>query len=149
LLALTAYDSADSEPAPPAPAEPKPMRLRPSRGSFLLTTTVIGALGLMTAGCKTPNITGSGGALNGLWHASSTSPAPADVSDWRREVADAGERYRADPSDAEVALRYARALRRTGQHAQAAAVLQQASIRHPHDKRVLGDYGRALAENGQ
>jgi Flp pilus assembly protein TadD len=46
-------------------------------------------------------------------------------------------------------LRYARALRKTAQHPQAVAVLQQATIHNPRDNRLLGDYGRALAENGQ
>ena len=39
-------------------------------------------------------------------------------------------------------------MRRTGQRAQTAAVLQQASIHHPHDRRLLGAYGRALADTG-
>ena len=36
----------------------------------------------------------------------------------------------------------------TGQRAQAVAVLERASIENPHDKTVLGAYGRALAEAG-
>ena len=40
-------------------------------------------------------------------------------------------------------------MRATDQRAQAVAVLQQASIRNPHDMAVLGAYGRALADAGQ
>src|SRR5205085_2194345 len=35
-----------------------------------------------------------------------------------------------------------------GQRAQAAAVLQQTSILHPNNRKVLGAYGRALADIG-
>jgi Flp pilus assembly protein TadD len=45
-------------------------------------------------------------------------------------------------------MQYALALRTTGQRAQAVAVLEKASIANPHDKTLLGAYGRALAEVG-
>ena len=44
--------------------------------------------------------------------------------------------------------RYGQALRATGQRAQAAAVLEQATIAHPGNKALLAAYGRALADNG-
>src|SRR5579863_1961161 len=59
-----------------------------------------------------------------------------------------GERYRADPKNAEAALAYGQALRASGQRSQAAAVLEQATIAHPGDKALLAAYGRALADNG-
>ena len=59
-----------------------------------------------------------------------------------------GERYRANPKDADAALAYGQALRATGQRAQAAAVLEQATIAHPGNKALLAAYGRALADNG-
>ena len=58
------------------------------------------------------------------------------------------DRYRANPKDAEAALQYAKALRATGQRAQAVAVLEQATIAHPENKALLAGYGRALADNG-
>ena len=45
-------------------------------------------------------------------------------------------------------LAYGQALRATGQRAQAAAVLEQATIAHPGNKTLLAAYGRALADNG-
>ena len=45
-------------------------------------------------------------------------------AEWRRETEVLGERYRANPRDADVAIRYAQALRATGQRAQAVAVLE-------------------------
>src|SRR6202041_1441228 len=68
--------------------------------------------------------------------------------DPRRAVDVYGERYRADPKNADVALAYGQALRATGQRSQAVAVLEQATIAHPADKPLLAGYGRALADNG-
>ena len=59
-----------------------------------------------------------------------------------------GERYRANPSDPQVAIHYAQALRATGQRAQAVAVLEQASLHNAKNMEVLGAYGRALADVG-
>jgi Flp pilus assembly protein TadD len=59
-----------------------------------------------------------------------------------------GERYRANPKDADAALAYGQALRATGQRSQAVAVLEQANIAHPGNKPLLAGYGRALADNG-
>ncbi|MDE2602545.1 MAG: tetratricopeptide repeat protein, partial [Bradyrhizobium sp.] len=70
------------------------------------------------------------------------------AADPRREVDTYRERFRANPKDPDLALRYARALRATGQKAQAVAVLEQATINHPDNKALLGGYGRALADNG-
>ena len=68
--------------------------------------------------------------------------------DAHRDLTVYGQQYRTDPSNVDVALRYAQALRATGQRAQAVAVLEKASIESPHNKAVLGAYGRALAESG-
>jgi Flp pilus assembly protein TadD len=80
----------------------------------------------------------------------STGAASASRSeaDWRREMNAWGQRYRANPRDPDVAMRYAQALRAVGQRAQAAAVLEQAAIHNAQDRALLGAYGRALADNG-
>lgn len=72
----------------------------------------------------------------------------ADSSDPRRVAELAGERYRANPKDANAALAYGQALRATGQRSQAAAMLEQATIANPGNKPLLAAYGRALADNG-
>ena len=59
-------------------------------------------------------------------------------TDPRRAVEVYGERYRANPKDADAALAYGQALRATGQRAQAAAVLEQATIANPGNKALLG-----------
>src|SRR6266576_5596373 len=105
--------------------------------SAAVTATLAAGLG----GCQTmSDITGS------LTSKAETSPSPD--SDPRRAAEFYGERYRANPKDADAALAYGQALRATGQRAQAAAVLEQATIAHPGNKTLLAGYGRALADNG-
>src|SRR5262249_41386724 len=60
----------------------------------------------------------------------------------------AGDLYKANPRDPNVAIRYAQALRGIGQRAQAASVLERATIEHPKNRAVLGAYGRSLADTG-
>jgi Flp pilus assembly protein TadD len=103
--------------------------------SVALTALVAAGLG----GCQTmADITGSTSPK-------ATTSADADV---RRSAEVEGERYRADPRNAEAALAYGQALRASGQRSQAAAVLEQATIAHPADRALLAAYGRALADNG-
>jgi len=108
---------------------------------FALTaSTAILALGL--CGCQTSltssDVTGS------IGDKAETSRS----ADPRRDVDVYSERYRANPKDADAALQYGKALRATGQKAQAVAVLEQATIAHPSNKALLAGYGRALADNG-
>jgi Flp pilus assembly protein TadD len=70
------------------------------------------------------------------------------AADPRAEVDHYRERFRAAPTDPDVALRYGEALRATGQRSQAVAVLEQVTILHPSNKALLAGYGRALADNG-
>jgi Flp pilus assembly protein TadD len=76
------------------------------------------------------------------------STAQPTEADWRKDMQVYGARYRANPQDANAAIRYAQALRAVGQRAQAAAVLEQSAILNPRNQAVLGAYGRALADNG-
>jgi Flp pilus assembly protein TadD len=68
--------------------------------------------------------------------------------DPRRDLETYQERFKANPKDADAALQYAKALRATGQRAQAVAILEQASMTQPNNKALLAGYGRALADNG-
>jgi Flp pilus assembly protein TadD len=98
-------------------------------------------LAFSTAGC---NITQSKGRTGTL----GVSSAPRNDTNWRRSAENWGDRFRANPGDPEAAINYAQALRGMGQRAQAAAVLEQASIQNPKHKAVRGAYGRALADTG-
>jgi Flp pilus assembly protein TadD len=103
-------------------------------------------LAVAAAGCQTTQSTDTTGTI-GLASAAA-APAVHAEGDSRREVEAAGAAYRANPGSPDAAIRYAEALRSGGARAQASAVLEQASIRYPNDKAVLGAYGRALADAG-
>jgi Flp pilus assembly protein TadD len=123
------------------------MRRQPSQARFptaalarfLSSAAVTAVLAAGLGGCQTmSDVTGS----------LTSSKAQATPDDPRRAVEVYGERYRANPKDAEAALAYGQALRASGQRPQAAAVLEQATIAHPGNKTLLAAYGRALADNG-
>lgn len=111
---------------------------------FLASVALSAAVAAAVGGCAS---TGSS-----QWPESTGSFASAQTprteADWRKEIDTAGARYRADPKDTEAAVRYAQGLRAIGQRAQAAAVLENATINSPNDQALLGAYGRALADNG-
>jgi Flp pilus assembly protein TadD len=118
------------------------MRLAPVGPSRLLASTALAALlaaGL--GGCKTtkgPETTGS----------IASTPRPTTDAEWRSELEKSEAAYKAAPDNVATAMQYAQALRATGQRAQAMAVLEQASIKNPNDKALLGAFGRSLAEIG-
>ena len=118
------------------------MRLAPFGPSRLLASTALAALlaaGL--AGCKTSRGPETTGSL-------ASAPRPTTEAEWRNALEKWQALYRANPDDIVNAMQYAQALRATGQRAQAVAVLEQASIKNPHHKPLLGAYGRALADLG-
>jgi Flp pilus assembly protein TadD len=118
------------------------MRLRKARAAHLIASaTVAGLLAVSVAGCKTMGDDTTGSI--------SATGAPQSDAAWRHELAVWGPRYKADPGDGAAAIAYARALRATGMRAQAVAVLQQSSMRNPHEMKLLGEYGRALADAGE
>ena len=118
------------------------MRRQSSLVRFLASTALTAVLAAGLGGCQTmSDVTGS---------LTSKPDSSTDVAsdDPRRAVEVYGDRYRANPKDADAAVAYGQALRATGQRAQAAAVLEQATIGHPGNKTLLAAYGRALADNG-
>jgi Flp pilus assembly protein TadD len=113
-----------------------------SRSARLLASAaIVIVISVAAAGCQTTQSTETTGSL-------AAAPPGRSDADWRHDAEIYGQKYRANPSDIDAALRYAQALRATGQRAQAAAVLERVSIQNPHNKAVLGEYGRALADAG-
>jgi Flp pilus assembly protein TadD len=106
---------------------------------LLLTSVALAAAAL--GGCKTIGSTDTTGSI-------SAGPPQRTEADWRRDSEALGERFRASPRDPDVAIRYAQALRATGQRAQAAAVLETSALHNPENRALLGAYGRALADVG-
>ena len=117
----------------------RPTRLRLTR--FLASASLIATIAVAAAGCQTTQTAET---------AAPVMLAPANQPDaaWRRDLEVYGQQYRAEPSKVQYALRYAQALRATGQRAQAVAVLERLAMENPNNKTVLGEYGRALAEAG-
>lgn len=115
------------------------MRAQSSLARLLASAALTAILAAGLGGCQTTSdITGS---------LAPKAEANPEV-DQRRSVEALGERHRADPKNAEIALAYGQALRTNGQRSQASAVLEQATITHPGNKALLAAYGRALADNG-
>jgi Flp pilus assembly protein TadD len=112
---------------------------RPSLARLLGSAAIMALLATGLGGCQTM------GDITGSLASKSDTAAETDP---RRAAEVYGERYRANPKDAEAALRYGMALRANGQRAQAVAVLEQASLAHSGNKQLLAAYGRALADNG-
>src|SRR5450631_1192506 len=116
------------------------MRQRSSLARLLASAAMTATLAAGLGGCQTmSDITGS---------ITSSKPDASAAADPRAQVEVYGERYRADPRNAQAALAYGQALRATGQRSQAVAVLEQASIANPGNKALLAGYGRALVDNG-
>lgn len=108
---------------------------------YLGSAAVAAILAVGLGGCQTarsPDITGS---LNMRVESLSEAASPRMTEAY-------GERYRANPRDADAALNYGQSLRLGGQRQQAVAVLEQATIANPGNKALLAAYGRALADNG-
>src|SRR6478609_9795612 len=105
-----------------------------SLARFLSSAAMTAVLAAGLGGCQTmSDITGS---------LTSSSPKAQAVPDDPLRAAEVyGERYRANPKDAEAALAYGLALRATGQRAQAAAVLEQATLASPGNKALIAGYG--------
>jgi len=115
------------------------MRQQSNVARLLASAAVAAILVVGLGGCQTmSDVTGS----------LTSKPEASPDADPRRSVEVYGERYRANPKDADTALGYGQVLRATGQRTQAAAVLEQATIAHPGNKALLAGYGRALADNG-
>lgn len=109
-----------------------------SVSKFALLAVLAASLGACATKPNSNDITGS-----------IQSPFRATANDPRAETERLGQAYQAQPADPETAIAYAQALRRSDQNAQAVAVLEQAALKNPKHKGVLGEYGRALAEVGR
>src|SRR5258707_6917466 len=108
--------------------------VRPGFARLLASAAVTAILAASLGGCQTmSDVTGA-----------ITQRSDATPDDPRRAVDAYGERYHANPKDADAALAYGQALRATGQSTQAVPVLAQATIAHPLIKALLAGFGREL-----
>ncbi|MDF2118047.1 tetratricopeptide repeat protein [Roseiarcaceae bacterium H3SJ34-1] len=126
------------------PASFKTDRTRHQLVRGLMLATAISTAGLLGACQKVNDVTGS---ITGSMTRSET--VPTDPAGLRRYTEDLGRSYDAKPNDRAIILRYARALRSTGQVVQATAVLQKAAASSPNDLEILGAYGKSLSDAGR
>ncbi len=113
-----------------------------TRPAFLSLAFV--AVAALSAGGCTMNARGGRSDITG-----SVSQPRYTEQQARSELDGLGARYRSAPGDVGNAVRYGRALRATGQAAQAVAVLERVAIQNPREMVLLGEYGRALADVGR
>jgi Flp pilus assembly protein TadD len=78
-----------------------------------------------------------------------SSALPTDEAKLRAYAEDSGKRYERNPGEKSASIEYARALRALTRYSEAVAVIQTAAIKTPKDQDVLGEYGKALADDGQ
>ncbi len=67
----------------------------------------------------------------------------------KQEAESLGRQYDKKPGDGAISLRYSTVLRRLGQHGQAIAVLQRATIANVNDVEITAAYGKTLADVGR
>jgi Flp pilus assembly protein TadD len=116
---------------------------------FFASASMLTLLALSTGGCSSVSMRDITGSISEKTaSASPAASAPQSDAEWRQVRETYGERYRANPKDAEAAMRYGQALRALGQRAQSAAVFEQAALSNPGNKGILAAYGRAQIDNG-
>jgi Flp pilus assembly protein TadD len=74
---------------------------------------------------------------------------PDSTPELEHYAEDLGRRYDADPDNKQIAMAYSRALRALTRYEQAVAVAQRLAAKYPKDMDVLGNYGKALADDGR
>ncbi|AVO47289.1 tetratricopeptide repeat protein [Phreatobacter cathodiphilus] len=104
---------------------------------------VVALSALVSGGCSLSARSGRGDITG------SVRTGPYSEQAARSEIEGLASRYRSSPTDTGNAIRYARALRATGQSAQAVAVLERTAIREPGNPVLMGEFGRALADVGR
>ncbi len=104
-----------------------------------LAASTLAALAL--AGCQQfGDVTGS---------IPTSGAAPAEGPDAGARTAELQKAYESHPGEKAASIAYARALRALTRYDEAVAVMQAAAVKAPKDEDVLGEYGKALADNGQ
>ena len=115
-----------------------------SRRSFV--SRLAGALGLFACialcGCQ------GAGDITGAIAGDSKAAPPSDEAGLRAYVDRWQSAYSAHPGEKYASINYARGLRALSRYKEAAAVMQAAAVKAPRDYEVLGEFGKALADNG-
>lgn len=121
---------------------------RPKARGFGFTGTALALVLIATlAGCANGPDRMTTGSVN---RSASTAPLERmSDSELAATATSLGQSYSRNPADKETALRYATVLQMTGRNDQALAVMRKLAIDHPRDRKVLAEYGKALASAGE
>jgi Flp pilus assembly protein TadD len=115
----------------------------PLRSMFRAATlafSLLAAAGI--AGCRDMgDITGSIGPGPGAM--------PSDPQQLRDYTEQLGHRFDSDPGQKSISIAYSKGLRALQRFHEASSVMQVAAVKASQDFDVLGEYGRALADDGQ
>jgi Flp pilus assembly protein TadD len=112
----------------------------------LLKAAAVAALALAAAalgGCE------SFGDRTGSVRPAAAAAAPSSEEDLRAYAEASRARYERNPGEKTASIDYARALRKLSRTSEAVAVMQVAAVKASKDEQVLGEYGKALADDGQ
>lgn len=115
-------------------------RIRLLASVCLITVGAFGLTGCSSAKDRTAAVDPAAIANDGSPQA--RAALEQSTSSWER-------RYRRNPSNREVAVRYSESLRALGRSQQAVEVSRKAAADNPQDRLVLGEYGKALAASGK
>lgn len=124
---------------------PVPSFAQPFRPTLALRFAPVLAVALMASACSTRLDSFTGSIKEPGEAAAMAGPGGVPTA----TLTALGKRYDAKPGDKQASLSYAAALRANGQHPQAVAVLQRASVLNVGDRDVAAAYGKALADIGR
>ena len=111
--------------------------------SRLLPLLLLGAaLGASLGGCR------EFGDVTASIAGSSPAQPPSDREALRAYSDHWGKVYGDKPGEKYASINYARALRAQTRYKEAVAVMQAAAVKSPKDYEVLGEFGKALADDG-
>ena len=108
-------------------------------GFRLLAAVALGALAL--GGCQ--QFSDVAGPVE------NSGAAPAGEPNAGAQTAELEKAYENHPGEKAASIAYARSLRALTRYDEAVAVMQAAAVKAPKDEDVLGEYGKALADDGQ
>jgi len=117
------------------------LALRRSLLTLLLASSTLGL-----AGCKTLERADAAPKSQAVPASTFAQASPEQL---RQLTTAYAAHYQANEADPGAALNFAQALRASGQHTQALAVLQAATLRNPDNDQLLATYGKVLSDVGR
>ncbi|MGP2491594.1 tetratricopeptide repeat protein [Mesorhizobium sp. PUT5] len=125
------------------------LRTRKASAARLAATALALALAAGLAGCGSAGKFGSKLTTGSIARTGSRPVETMSSAELRNESMALGRAYARNPTDKDLAIRFATVLQMDGDADQSLAVMRKLAIAYPKDRAVLAAYGKALAANGQ